>query len=87
MRHVVFIVVGGLGSITGSILGAVVLTVLPELLRTFKEYQEFVFGGLLLFMLTVLPYGLVSLGAKISGLFTRSNEERSVALARRSAVK
>ena len=87
VRHVVFIVVGGLGSITGSILGAVVLTVLPELLRTFKEYQEFVFGGLLLFMLTVLPYGLVSLGAKISGLFTRSSEERSVTLARRSAVK
>jgi branched-chain amino acid transport system permease protein len=87
VRHVVFIVVGGLGSITGSILGAVVLTVLPELLRAFKEYQEFVFGGLLLFMLTVLPYGLVSLGAKIRGLFTRSSEERSVALVRRSAAK
>jgi branched-chain amino acid transport system permease protein len=87
VRHVVFIVVGGLGSITGSILGAVVLTVLPELLRAFKEYQEFVFGGLLLFMLTVLPYGLVSLGAKIRGLFTRSSEERSAALAQRSPAK
>lgn len=87
VRHVVFIVVGGLGSITGSILGAVVLTVLPELLRAFKEYQEFVFGGLLLFMLTVLPYGLVSLGAKIRGLFTRNSEESSAVLAERSAAK
>jgi len=87
VRHVVFIVVGGLGSITGSILGAVVLTVLPELLRAFKEYQEFVFGGLLLFMLTVLPYGLVSLGAKIRGRFTQSSEERSAVLAQRSAAK
>lgn len=87
VRHVVFIVVGGLGSITGSVLGAVVLTVLPELLRAFKEYQEFVFGGLLLFMLTVLPYGLVSLSAKLRGLFTRSSDERSAALAQRSAAK
>jgi branched-chain amino acid transport system permease protein len=87
VRHVVFIVVGGLGSITGSVVGAVVLTVLPELLRAFKEYQEFVFGGLLLFMLTVLPYGLVSLGTKMRGLFARNTEERNAVLAQRSAAK
>lgn len=61
IRHVVFIVVGGLGSLTGSIVGAVVLTALPELLRGFKEYNEFVFGGLLLVVLIALPGGLVGL--------------------------
>jgi branched-chain amino acid transport system permease protein len=61
IRHVVFIVVGGLGSIAGSVVGAVVLTLLPELLRGFKEYNEFVFGGLLLLVLIVLPKGLVGL--------------------------
>lgn len=61
IRHVVFIVVGGLGSVVGSIVGAVGLTVLPEVLRGFKEYNEFVFGGLLLLVLTLMPTGLVGL--------------------------
>lgn len=66
IRHVVFIVVGGLGSVAGSVIGAVVLTILPELLRGFKEYNEFVFGGLLLVTLMVFPKGLVGLWPKPS---------------------
>jgi len=61
IRHVVFIVVGGLGSLTGSILGAALLTILPELLRGFKEYNEFVFGALLLVVLMAMPKGVVGL--------------------------
>src|SRR5208282_432146 len=41
LRHVTFIVVGGIGSLAGSIVGAVVLTVLPELLRRVHEYSDF----------------------------------------------
>lgn len=63
IRHVIFIVVGGLGSIAGSVVGALSLTMLPELLRDFKEYNEFVYGGLLLLVLVVMPHGLVGLGA------------------------
>jgi branched-chain amino acid transport system permease protein len=84
VRHVVFIVVGGLGSITGSVLGAVVLTVLPEVLRAFKEYQEFVFGGLLLVVLILLPHGLVSLGSRIRPLLARRGAPTSTAAAQRS---
>jgi branched-chain amino acid transport system permease protein len=69
VRHVVFIVVGGLGSITGSIVGAIALTILPEMLRAFKEYNEFVFGGLLLVVLILLPHGLVGLGPAIRSRF------------------
>lgn len=65
IRQVVFIVVGGLGSVVGSIVGAVTLTLLPELLRGFKEYNEFVFGGLLLLVLTVMPTGLVGLVPRV----------------------
>ena len=61
IRHVVFIVVGGLGSIVGSAVGAAVLTALPEILRGFKEFSEFVYGGLLLVVLIVMPRGLVGL--------------------------
>jgi branched-chain amino acid transport system permease protein len=87
VRHVVFIVVGGLGSITGSVLGAVVLTVLPEMLRAFKEYQEFVFGGLLLVVLILLPHGLVSLGSRIRSLFTRGGALKGIVAAQRSPAE
>jgi branched-chain amino acid transport system permease protein len=59
VRHVVFIVVGGLGSIAGAVGGAVVLTALPELLRSAKEYNDLIFGGLLLLVLMLFPGGLV----------------------------
>lgn len=61
IRHVVFIVVGGLGSVSGSIVGAAVLTVLPETLRGFAEYNELVFGAMLLFFLIVMPKGIVGI--------------------------
>ena len=86
VRHVVFIVVGGLGSITGSVVGAIVLTVLPEVLRAFKEYQEFVFGGLLLVVLILLPHGLVGLGPAIRARLTQS-DATSVAAAQRGVAE
>jgi ABC-type branched-subunit amino acid transport system permease subunit len=43
------------------VVGAAVLTMLPELLRGFKEYNELVYGGLLLLVLMVMPHGLVGL--------------------------
>ena len=71
VRFIIIIVVGGLGSIVGSIVGAVTLTVLPELLRDFKEYNQLVFGALVLATLIALPNGLVSLvpvlRARLSG--------------------
>ncbi len=61
VRHVTFIVVGGVGSLAGSVVGAIALTLLPEALRGFKEYNEFIYGGLLLLVLIAFPKGLVGL--------------------------
>jgi branched-chain amino acid transport system permease protein len=87
VRHVIFIVVGGLGSITGSVLGALVLTVLPEVLRAFKEYQEFAFGGLLLIVLILLPTGLVGIGPKIRSWLSRTGAPKGTVAAERSAAE
>lgn len=65
IAHVTFIVVGGLGSLAGSIIGAVVLTTLPEWLRGLKEYREFVYGGLLLAFLVLMPEGLVGIRRRL----------------------
>lgn len=68
IQHITFIVVGGLGSIAGSIAGAVVLTALPEALRGVQEYGELVYGFLLLGTLLFLPRGLVGLTARLKAL-------------------
>ncbi|HJV66404.1 MAG TPA: branched-chain amino acid ABC transporter permease [Geomonas sp.] len=53
------VVIGGLGSIYGSILGALLLTLLPELLRAFQDFDIVVYGVLLISMTIYLPGGLV----------------------------
>lgn len=55
---VVMIVLGGLGSITGAIIGAVVLTVLPELLRASSEYRLVIYAILLIVLMLLRPQGI-----------------------------
>ncbi len=53
------VVLGGLGSTVGVIVAALVLTILPELLRDFAEYRVLVFGVLMVVMMIWKPRGLV----------------------------
>jgi branched-chain amino acid transport system permease protein len=59
--YLAMLVVGGEGSIVGAILGAVSVTLLPELLRGVGNAYLLVFGILVLVILIVLPRGLISL--------------------------
>jgi branched-chain amino acid transport system permease protein len=52
------IIVGGMGSLPGVILGAVVLIGLPELLREFGEYRYLFYGAVLVIMMRLKPEGL-----------------------------
>ena len=54
--------VGGIGTTTGPILGAVVVSILPSLLTGFREYQQLAYGALLLLVIMFAPRGLYSLG-------------------------
>lgn len=56
---VTMVIIGGLASIYGSLLGAALLTVLPELLRAFQDYDIIVYGLLLVLMTMFMPGGLV----------------------------
>jgi branched-chain amino acid transport system permease protein len=53
------IILGGMGSIRGVIVGGLVLVGLPELLREFDEYRLLVYGAVLVAMMLVRPEGLV----------------------------
>ena len=58
---VIYMIVGGASRFYGPILGAVVLTVIPELARGLKEFVPFVFAGVLMVIIFFLPEGLVDL--------------------------
>jgi branched-chain amino acid transport system permease protein len=53
------VVLGGMGSTLGVVLAACVLTVAPELLRSFAEYRVLLFGMLMVLMMIWRPRGLV----------------------------
>ena len=52
------VVLGGLGSIRGAIVGALLLGSLPELLREFERYRMLLFGLAMVVMMRVRPQGL-----------------------------
>jgi branched-chain amino acid transport system permease protein len=57
----IYMMVGGEGKFIGPIIGAVILTLLPEVARPLKSYTTFVFAGVLMVIIFLLPEGLVSL--------------------------
>ena len=58
---VIYVVIGGQGSFAGPIIGAVVLTLLPEIFRPLKEFQPIIFGALVIFIIFFVREGLVGL--------------------------
>lgn len=53
------VVLGGLGSMPGVMLGAVLITVLPELFRNFSQYRFLIFGLAMILIMLVRPQGLL----------------------------
>lgn len=59
------VIVGGLGSLSGSILGAIILTAVPEAFQGFPGFEELLLGALLVVILLFLPRGLISLVVRL----------------------
>ncbi len=54
------VVLGGMGSIAGVIIAAVILILAPEYLRAFSEYRMLIFGAIMVIMMIFRPQGLIS---------------------------
>lgn len=76
ISYIVMIVVGGLGSLTGSVIGAIFITVLPEIITLTKDYlpaavktasslQAAVYGIILMLFIIYQPTGFYGLWVKI----------------------
>lgn len=68
----VMVVLGGMGSITGSIVAAIILTFLPELLRDLSDYRLLIYAVILLLMMLFRPTGL--LGKREFSLVRKSSK-------------
>lgn len=55
-----FAVFGGSNVVWGPLLGSVILTTLPELLRSAADYRAMIYGGILVIMMIFRPQGLIS---------------------------
>jgi branched-chain amino acid transport system permease protein len=73
------IILGGLGSIPGVIVGAVVLVGLPEVLRDFAEYRLLFYGAILVGIMILRPEGLVPSARRQRELHERVEEEAQFA--------
>jgi branched-chain amino acid transport system permease protein len=58
---VIMVVLGGMGSVSGTAIAAVALTVLPEMLRSFSEYRMVTYALLLVLVMLVRPQGLMGI--------------------------
>jgi branched-chain amino acid transport system permease protein len=79
----VFVVMGGLGSLSGSVISAALLTILPEQLRFLKDYRMLIYAVVLILMMLVSNNPLIRGWMKgIRETFFRRNKQTPAAEAR-----
>jgi branched-chain amino acid transport system permease protein len=61
---VVMVILGGMGNTVGVIFAAILLTLLPELLRPIAEYRMIIYSFLLIVLMLVRPQGLFNVGLR-----------------------
>lgn len=77
-RCLTMLVVGGMGTLAGPLVGSVLFTYLPEFLRAIEQYQLIVYGAVLMLCIAFLPEGLVGfLKMKVEEKALKSDEEPS----------
>jgi branched-chain amino acid transport system permease protein len=59
IQLVTMVLIGGMGSLWGAVLGAILLTILPEVLHVVKEYNVLIYGLILMGVLIFYPQGLL----------------------------
>ncbi|MCR4441660.1 MAG: branched-chain amino acid ABC transporter permease [Peptococcaceae bacterium] len=75
------ILIGGLGSVQGAIIGAFIVALLPEMLREFKMYQMIIYGLLLILGMIYMPKGIVQLYHNVVGALGRKDSDGQISRA------
>jgi branched-chain amino acid transport system permease protein len=72
----IYMIVGGSGKFLGPIVGAAILTVLPEIARPLKEYVPFLFAAILMMVIFFFPRGMMGLPEQLREIMIKSRERR-----------
>lgn len=59
VRFLLMVILGGAGSTFGPVIGAFILTYIPEFLQQFQLWQKFAYGALLLMVMFAMPRGII----------------------------
>ncbi|MBI5601896.1 MAG: branched-chain amino acid ABC transporter permease [Deltaproteobacteria bacterium] len=70
----VYMIVGGMSSFAGPIVGAAILVIIPEMFRDLKMYTPYVFAGVVILIIFLVPQGLVGLYEKTGFLIKKSDD-------------
>jgi len=73
---VTMVVLGGMASVYGAVIGAAILTVLPQLLTAFEDFEHMVLGLILMLTVIFLPKGL--LPSLVARLTNKSKSEEAI---------
>ncbi len=79
-EYTIIVIFGGLGSVTGSIVGTLILTFLPEMLRALDNWRLVIYGLAVIVIMVIRPRGLMG-GVELSDLFRLPAKRRSARLA------
>ncbi len=71
VQFLAMVVLGGMGTLAGPIIGSIFLVILPEALRGLQKYQMLIYGVMLMLCMSFIPYGLMSLIEKAEAKLKR----------------
>lgn len=76
---VTMVIVGGMSNVWGAILGAGLLSILPEYLRTFGDYDILAYGAVMLVIMMFAPDGLAGIGTGLGKKLLRKSGQQAAA--------
>ncbi len=76
---VTMVIVGGMSTVWGAILGTALLSVLPEYLRTFGDYDILIYGAVMLAIMMFAPEGLAGIAASLKRSLSQGLARRTAA--------
>lgn len=68
---ILMVILGGMGSVAGAVVGAGIVTLLPQVLTSLEHYESLVYGLILVVVMVFMPKGLVPTTAQLIGRFRR----------------
>ncbi|MBI4776705.1 MAG: branched-chain amino acid ABC transporter permease [Deltaproteobacteria bacterium] len=77
VNFLVYVLVGGIGHFAGPIVGTAVLIIIPELFRALKGFVPFIFAGIMILVIFVMPLGLVGLPSQIASSVKKIRERKA----------